>query len=530
MFKILTSLSFLYVFAIAALLLYGFIYHRNFKRSRYKRTLFPLIFLMISAACFSFLWINIHAPLRLKTFSNLDHHFIQHDGFDVTKKIELGRSDTVNYENNSFNSFLFTKQGEGVTVNSTYSEDPFYFKGENGYRILSVNYPAIGHVISFQCSKIDITIRAAEDNMFELKAGDETFKKEMPIKKGISCWSIFRNEDAFINSVYYNNEKLVACLKNILFLRDDVTRKKAGELKYFLSGRLFSYANKVKHDGQHINLNSQQFNAGLPDQSAIAWGIGFLDNNRDQYQVKYAGSDSFSLISRYPVAYPLAEENRGDWSNHSVSKFLLSDANDLHKMPAIFREGFLFSSFNGDKTINFSPVLLSYQKEGKNGSLQLKAQLPDDRTKSIELKNDRLLLPAMSANFNWAFSIRNTYDWDFGDRILPGKTWRGLLFGSLGLFFLLVFFTSLIRPAGKQSWVWQLLSCVTMILLTTRFFLYWRYKSFPPYEGMDLPSQHQLQSFSNFGIIIFATIVLALVFGFSCLKHGYTRIRMGIAT
>ena len=43
---------------------------------------------------------------------------------------------------------------------------------------------------------------------------------------------------------------------------------------------------------------------------------------------------------------------------------------------------------------------------------------------------------------------------------------------------------------GKiPSWVWQLLSCVTLLLIVTRFFLYWRYKSFPPYEGMDLPSQ-----------------------------------------
>src|SRR5688500_10055311 len=130
----------------------------------------------------------------------------------------------------------------------------------------------------------------------------------MPVKKGVSCWSLFRDEDAFINSVYYNNEKLVNCLKNILFLRDDVSRKKAGELKYFLSGRLFSYTNKIIYDGEDLKINNQQFTADLPDGSSIAWGIGFLDNNRNQYQVKYSGSDSFSLINRYPVAYPLSEE------------------------------------------------------------------------------------------------------------------------------------------------------------------------------------------------------------------------------
>ena len=137
----------------------------------------------------------------------------------------------------------------------------------------------------------------------------------------------------------------------------------------------------------------------------------------------------------------------------------------------------------------------------------------------VEVRNDKLLLPAKSADFNWIFSIHNTYDWEFGNRILSDTAWQLLLFGSLGLFFLLIFSSSLIKPADKQSWVWQLLSCITMVLLTTRFFLYWRYKSFPPYEGMDLPSQQQLQSFSNFGIILFATVLLALIFGYRFLKY-----------
>ncbi|HKO81380.1 MAG TPA: hypothetical protein VJU78_13335, partial [Chitinophagaceae bacterium] len=324
MFKIITSLSFLYVFTIALLLLYGVVYNRNFKRSCYNRRLFPSIFLIISIACYSFLWINIHAPLKLKTFSNLDHYFIQHDGFEVIKKIELGRSDTINSIESSFNRFVFTKQNGTVSVNATYSEDPLYINGENGYRILSVNYPAIGHFVSFQIDDINITISATENDWFELKAGEKIFKKQFPVKKGVSSWGIFRDEDELINSAYYNNEKLVACLKNILFLRDDVSRKKAGELKYFLAGRLFSYAGKVKYDEQNLKLDNQRFNADLPDQSTIAWGIGFLENNRNQYKLKYAGTDSFLMISRYPVAYPLSEENRNDWNSHRVSKFLLA--------------------------------------------------------------------------------------------------------------------------------------------------------------------------------------------------------------
>ncbi|MEP7376555.1 MAG: hypothetical protein ABI675_24370 [Chitinophagaceae bacterium] len=521
MLKILTSLTFLYAVAIIALLLYGFLYYRNFEKSRYQRSQFPIVFSIISAACISFLWINIHAPLRLETFSNLDHHFIRHDGFEVTRKIELGGTDTTNYKNNSFNRFILSKQNGQVGINAVYSEDPLYLEREDGYRILSKNYSAIGHTLSFQSSAGNISINAKQDNLIELKIGEKIFNREVVIKKAISGWNIFRDEDEFINSSYYNNQQLVTCLNNILLIRDDVSRRKAGELKYFLAGRLFSHAGKIKYDEVSVQMKDQQFAVSLPDQSNIAWGIGFLENNRNQFRVKYAGNDSFSLLSRYPVAYPLTEENRNDWRVHKVSKFLLSDGNDVHVIPSVFKEGFLFSSFSEDKSVNFSPVLLTYQKAGKNDSLQLTAQRLDNLKRSIEVKGARLLLPAKSTNFNWIFSIRNTYNWEFGNRILSDRGWQRLMFSSLGLFFLLIFFSSLVKPAGQQSWVWQVLSCVTIVLLTTRFLLYWRYKSFPPYEGMDLPSQQQLQSLSNFGIILFATIVLGLIFGYAFLKYIY---------
>ena len=64
-------------------------------------------------------------PLKLKTFSNLDHHFIRHDGFVVARNIELGRSDTVNNTGNTFNRFVLEKQNNQLTVSSPYSEEPF---------------------------------------------------------------------------------------------------------------------------------------------------------------------------------------------------------------------------------------------------------------------------------------------------------------------------------------------------------------------------------------------------------------------
>ena len=190
----------------------------------------------------------------------------------------------------------------------------------------------------------------------------------------------------FINSSYYNNEKLVAALKNILLLRDDVSRKKGGELKYFLSGKLFKYAESVTYDETKVKLNDQRFDAPLPDQSNFAWGIGFLENNRNQFHVTYGGSDSFSLINRYPVSYPLSEENRNDWSKHKVSKFLLSDSRDMMNIPAVFKEGFLFSPLSDDNATHFPPYCLHTRRQQSNDSLQLNAQWLDNLKKKIAIK------------------------------------------------------------------------------------------------------------------------------------------------
>lgn len=525
MLKIVTSLSFLYAMTIAVLVIYGLLYYRDFVRSAWHRRKFPLVFFIISLACLAFLWINIHAPLSLKTFSNLDHHFIRHDGFMVNGSIELGRSDTTNFENNSSSSFVLAMQDKRVTVTSRYSEEPFYTGIAGKFQLLSASFKAVDHAVLFKYDSVSAIVRAGDGNSFELSLNSRVFRTTKEIKKGTTIWNILKDENTFINSSYYNHAKLVACLKNLLVVRDDLSKKESGELKYFISGRIFQNAESINYDQQSLHVNDLRFSAVIPDKNIFAWGIGFLDNNKNQFRLQDAGNDSFLITNRYPVSYPLTEENSMDWSQHSVSKFLLSDSKDMLNIAPVFREGFLFSSPGQDSTAYFAPVLLTYQKAAANKPLQLGAQWLNKPSSFIDITGDQLNLPARAPGFSWIFSIRNTFNWESGNRVLNPAVWQGLLFGSLIFFIALVFFTSLITRAEKLSWVWQLLSCVTIVLLTTRFFLYWRYKSFPPYEGMDLPSGQQLNSFWNFGIIIFTTIALALIFGFSFLTYSWSYIR-----
>ena len=104
-----------------------------------------------------------------------------------------------------------------------------YIEGEKGYRIISVNYPAANHSISFQTNNSSASVTITQDNEFELKIDEQSFSSKPVIKKASSLWNIFRSDERFISSVYYNNEKLGYCLRNIFLLRNDVSKRKSGE-------------------------------------------------------------------------------------------------------------------------------------------------------------------------------------------------------------------------------------------------------------------------------------------------------------
>ncbi len=520
MLKIISSLSFMYGMAIAILIVYGFVFYRSFYRNASQRRIFPWVFGLISIVSISFLWININAPLKLRTFSNTDHHFIRHDGFVVSTSIELGRSDSLNFPGASYNSFKLSRDAGMVNVNSGYSEDPFYVAQDGRFALLSASYPAQGHSIGFRTGAFEIQLQSIDESKFSLKINEESYSAEVNLKKGISFWNIFRDVPEFINSAAYREEALITALDQVYVLRNDVSRTEAGELRFFLSSRLFNQSSGVRYNQAPLLASSCVFTKPIPDNSSFAWGLGFLDNNRNQYRVEYSGSDSFTVLNKYPVSYPLTEEARDDWSVHTINKFLISDSRDMVRMPAVFGQGFLFSGYQHDNNTDFEPVLLTYTKNASDQPLNLQARWLVNTSKQISTTGDKMLLPSKGGGSHWLFTIPNTFDWKFATGTMNSSTWQMLLFGSLGVFILLVLLTAITRPIEKLSWVWQVLSSITLVLLATRFFFYWRYKSFPPYEGMDLPSIQQLNSPWNFLIIVIATILLALVFGSGFIRQS----------
>jgi hypothetical protein len=524
MLNFVTSLTFLYSLAVVLLLVYGLYYYRDFARSAIHKSRFPVIFSVIALACFAFLWFNIQAPLSLHTFSNTDHQFIQQDGYAVNRSIKLGGTDTANVGSNSYNSFLLQKQGSEVIVNSVYSEDPLYTGSGGKYQLLSKTFAAEG-ALAFHCHAALVTVQVPRDDDYILNVNGQQYHSHRSIRKGISLWNLFRDEPVFTQSEYYNDQDIVNSLRDIFLLRPAVNTEESGALRFFVSGRLFRHASGLLYQNNRIDPGDLQFKAPVPDRNIFAWGIAFFDNNKNQFRLRYGSGDSFYVMHRYPVSYPLTEEQNDDWSVHHINKFLVSDSRDMPGMAGIFREGFLFTPPDPDSLAAFSPVLLTYTRDAGDKPISMRAQYLNRSLPKLDTNINRVILPARSPGFGWIFSIRNSFNWDFGSWQMKPLTWQLLLFGSLFLFFALVLLSSLLASREKYNWVWQLLSCTTLVLLTTRFFLYWRYKSFPPYEGMDLPSQQQLNSFWNFGIIIAATVFLACMFGWRTLRYVWDQCR-----
>lgn len=529
MLRFLTSLTFLYGFSIVLLIIYGIVYYINFTKGRYQRNYFPWIFLVIGIAGFSFLYINLNAPLSLRTYTNTNHHFIRHDGFRVVNSIEFGRSDTTTSTTNKYNSFLFKALPGSVQVTSGYSEDPFYTSSGGKYELRSPNFPAAGHRISYKVDTLSVSIHCLDDESFELHFDNHKITTASKlIRRGISLFNLFKDQPNLINNKWFTNENLVKSLNQIYLVRNEVSREDFSQLSFFISGKSFSFVSDIQHDSTPLNVSSLAFTTAIKSNEYFAWGLGFLDNNRNQFRIEQDMNPGFRILNRYPVSYPLSESGSDqNFSAHGILKFLVADGTGLVHLPAVFEEGFLFPSFPGDTTLSFEPVLLNYEQKKGNTAIKLSSRFLPNPQMIIHSAGDTLILPSVSQGFDWLFSINNSFNWQFSKTILPINTVQILLFGSLGIFFLTIFFTALILPVSKVSWVWQLFSVITFILLVTRFFLYWRYKSFPPYESLDLPSLQQLNSIWNFAVIIFAALLFTLVFGWGLFKQLFLRLSQG---
>ena len=523
---IMPGLTLLYAFGALLLIGYGLYYYKLFNQKGIAPRLFPLIFGLIAAACFAFLWFSFHPPSGSSTFSNLDHHFIRHQGYQVTGKVVLGRSDTTSNHIAPYSAFVIQKENGNIRVQATWTESPFYISENGKQQLLSKSWPALQHAVLFMedSNRIELRSTAAEQYILTIN-GSRVASVNRTIRRGITAWQLFRDDTLYMKTEWYGREAIAEGLQQIMLLNDSFSADKNGRIVYFLSARLFSIASAVQYDQQPLLLKSTAFSHALNDRSLIGWGIGFPEKNKNQFYIHQLGADSFRLVNRYPVAYPLTEEQTQFESGYPVIKFLAASNRQAGELPGILQEGFVFNAFGEDSSCRFSPVLLQYQKRRPGEPVQLQISNTNTHTTAPLLQQNHFLLSSEQPGLAWEFAISNSFQWKLGNTYWQPLHWQLAIFGSLFFFCMIVLFTAIRPSTSSQGWVWQLLACLLMIFLTTRFFLYWRYKSFPPYEGMDLPSLQQLNSFWNFGILILVTFLLALVFGVSTFKNLYSKIR-----
>lgn len=505
-----TSLTFLYLLTVGLLIIYGWVYYREFATSALVKRRFPLVFTTLSIAALTFLWIHFHAPLQLRTYNNLDHYFIQQDGYRITRALELGYADTAVNRENALNRFVLQPAQGGISVSSSWAEEPFYAGNADGYTLLSNHFPLTQGPLQLTAGSLHVSIEGVANN-FTLRFDTTEIRISQVIRRGTTAWNLFGESPALINSLAYANQSFVSTLRSVFILRDHTGSADSGKLVFFISSRLFQYASRVAQGSRNITPEDLHFTHTVESGKTIAWGLGFFSNNRNQFKVNADGREVV-LLNKYPVFYPLTREPRTNADTRAVHKFLVADAGDLSRIAPMFREGFLFYPEDHQPLHAFNPLLLSYREEQGNVPIAIHCMGTSGDTLAWNEHTGPFRLAAKSGDFDWQFSIRNSFTWQLGNWQLTPSVWQPVIFGSLLFFITGVLTVALRRPPHRLSWVWQLFACVTLVLLTTRFFLYWRYKSFPPFDSLDFPSLQQLNSPSNFFIVVACSIALGLVF------------------
>ncbi|MFN4313214.1 MAG: hypothetical protein ACK4E0_02895 [Chitinophagaceae bacterium] len=512
MWPFITSLSFLYTLTGLAVLWFAFFQYRDFKAGRVRKWRFIALFVTISVACLSFLWIHFHAPLSLRTYSNLEHHFLEHSGFIVKKKMMLGGADTANMASAPYNEFWLEPKGDQLAVRSTYQEEPAYAGRAGEFQLLSKSYPAIGHRFGLVRGNLKLEIKCLSDDQFELLLNNASFSRQQLIRRGIRVWDLFRSDSSFANEAWINDLAVSDALRHTYILRNEIGKEGKGALVFFGSDKLIKNGFQLTIDGTPISQSDLHFSKDLEAGDFFAWGISFPDNNRNQFRVARTGQ-RWQLLHRYPTSYPLSEDGGMKDGPHTVTKFLISDGDQLKHFSGIFREGFLFSAPDNRQQTGFVSLLLQYQMGRHDEPLQLKTSLFGQQGAGRTWRGDSLVLASQDGAIDWIFRVRNSFDWQLGGSTWSQGKWQLFIFGSLFFFIAIVVLNSILSRPDQQNMVTQILAGIVLVFLTTRFFLYWRYKSFPPFEGLDLPSEQQLNSSGNFLVIVAATLGLSLIFG-----------------
>lgn len=512
MWTFLASLSFYYLLATALLLGLAWAQYRDNRLGRQRAWRFRLVWILIVLASLGFLYAHMHAPQSLGTYSNLDHSFLRHDGFVVQKQLRLGGEDTSRFSRARYNAFLLRPTETGAELKAEYSEEPAYYASGSHYRLLSPKWPVSNGQLELEEGRVKLRISNPGPDTYMLQIGDQQFVRKLEIRKGLQAWHLFRDQSDWATQSMAQDPLVAHWLKSIYLVRDSLNRESHGELSYYISQGLWPEIDAIRYNGEPIHARDLQFERILKPGGVFTWGIAFLDNNRNQYHVRTRDDGRLFVAHRYPTAYPLREEEASVAGNYEVTKFLLSSQEQMRQLPIHMREGFLFEPPGAEKAAAFPAVLLQYRKGSGDSPLQLRWGKIGEKLQQTTKGIDNISITSIDGNFEWQFSIQNSFQWNYSGFSLKPLQWQLLLFGALFFFGCIIFLAHLRNPHHNIPIVTQVLAIVVLVLLTTRYFLYWRYKSFPPYQDMDLASQQQLMSFGNLLVLLLATVLSGLFF------------------
>ena len=113
----------------------------------------------------------------------------------------------------------------------------------------------------------------------------------------------------------------------------------------------------VAYDGQVLHPGDLGFLCESAGQIARL-GAWLSLQQQNQFRVDTDSTGQTILRPRFPVSYPLTEENANNWTPHEINKFLLADTRDLVRLARCSARASSFLSAL-IPWLAFEPVVLS---------------------------------------------------------------------------------------------------------------------------------------------------------------------------
>ncbi len=467
-----------------------------------KRTLTYII--SIAFSFWGVMMVDNYTHPSENVFTNLDHHVLEHLGYQYQKEINL-----VDEKNRS-KSLWDSKQGflkltsnlSEHSIEGTNFYEPFYTYNFNSeeYHLENAIYDQVP-IDDYLEIRMPVTIdslRTEERTIFSLRIKEGRRKNKAVYEVSFGDGKVYSHEFSRLQEGYSlfrlataadfsrtkANEEVLAMLEGTLLIRTRVpsSKKRANysSLTLFPSPLLAETKGLVISNGESKQKVAKHTFKTAVDEGGIFY-VGFPAADENRLRILKGEGGNYHLRHLFPKRYELKDEEENNL-------FLCSSFEDVSQN--VSSGGYYFPLMKEEKNVHHISGNIIYYKGAANEQLLFKVM-----DQKVGLR-DRLY----QANQPFTLSTdTNTLDWEFQvHNFLTDHPIKAAYLVWFILGFWLLFLILSILSARSMTTAEAILYVVVFSFLLIRIILQWRMAAFPPIEDIKMAEFNFLRSQQHF--------------------------------